>query len=234
VIPLGDTAYPDGTPEQFEECYDPTWGRHLARTRPAVGGHEYHTPGASGYFGYFGTAAGDPAKGYYSFDLGSWHVVVLNSECAQVGGCDRGSPQETWLRADLAANTARCTLAVHHSPRFSSGSIHGSNASMTAFWDALYEAGAEVVLSGDDHLYERFAPQTPSGAPDLASGVRQFVVGTGGFYLYGFGEIQPNSEARNDTSYGVLRLTLHADRYEWSFLAVAGQTFSDSGSTSCH
>jgi Concanavalin A-like lectin/glucanases superfamily/Bacterial Ig-like domain len=233
VIPLGDTAYLDGTPEEFASCYDPTWGRHLARTRPAVGDHEYRTPGASGYFQYFGAAAGDPTKGYYSFDLGTWHVVILNSTCGAIGGCHAGSPQETWLRADLDANPAACTLAVIHSPRFSSGSIHGNDLEVTDLWRALYDEGAEVVLSGNDHLYERFAPQTPTGALSPL-GIRQFVVGTGGNGLYSFGKLEPNSEARENTTYGVLRVTLRPGAYDWTFLPESGKTFSDSGSASCH
>ncbi|HET6622980.1 MAG TPA: Calx-beta domain-containing protein, partial [Gaiellaceae bacterium] len=159
VLALGDLQYEDATRAKFGASYDPSWGRLRSITRPVPGNHEYRTDGADGYFGYFGAAAGDPAKGYYSYDLGGWHLVALNSSCSEVGGCGAGSRQERWLRADLAASSAPCTLAYWHHPRFSSGS-HGSDPSYEAFWRALYEAGADVVLVGHDHDYERFAPQT--------------------------------------------------------------------------
>ncbi|MCC9076621.1 DUF4832 domain-containing protein [Litorilinea aerophila] len=239
VFTLGDNAYPDGTLTQFQECYGPGWGRHKGRTRPAPGNHDYHVPGAAGYYTYFGEAASpldagctSDCKGYYSYDLGDWHIIVLNSEI------DRGadSPQVQWLRADLAANPRTCTLAYWHKPRFSSGR-HGNNRSVRAFWEVLYEYGADVVLSGHDHTYERFAPQDPEGQADPARGIRQFVVGTGGASLYSFSEIQPNSEVRNDTAWGVLKLTLHPDRYDWEFIpATVSQdapTFTDAGSANC-
>lgn len=182
VFTLGDNAYPDGSVEDYA-CYGDSWGRSKDRTYPAVGGHDYATPGATGYFGYFGAAAGDPTKGYYSYDLGSWHIVVLNSQCSEVGGCGAGSPQEQWLRNDLAAHSNTRTLAYWHEPRFSSGSVHGSHPGMQAFWQALYEVGAELVMGGDDHLYERFLPQAGDGSLDLAYGVTQFVVGTGGYQV---------------------------------------------------
>jgi hypothetical protein len=234
VFTLGDNAYPNGTPEEYTSCYGPTWGRAKARTFPAVGGHDYATPGAAGYFGYFGTAAGDPARGYYSYDLGSWHVIVLNSNCNEVGGCDAGSQQERWLRADLAAHPGLCTLAYWHSPLFNSGSVHGSSPDTRPFWDALYEAGAEVVLNGDEHVYERFLPQAPDGRLDLAGGITQFTVGTGGYLLYDFAEILPNSAARIDDAAGVIELVLHAGSYEWRFLPIPGEVSTDSGSASCH
>ncbi len=183
VAVLGDTAYENGTPDEFARCYEPTWGRHKARTRPAVGNHEYGTPGAAGYFAYFGAAAGEAGKGWYSYDLGAWHVVALNSNCSLVG-CQAGSEQEQWLRADLAANGARCTVAYMHHPRFSSGNVHGGSSAVDPLWRALEADGAELVLAGHDHDYERFAPQTASGALDVERGVRQFVVGTGGRPLY--------------------------------------------------
>ncbi|MDQ3880216.1 MAG: metallophosphoesterase [Chloroflexota bacterium] len=231
VLALGDLAYPSGTAGDFANCYAPTWGRHAARTRPVPGNHDYETQGAAGYFGYFGAAAGDPSQGWYSYDLGAWHVVALNSLCAAVGGCGPGSPQEQWLRADLAAHPAPCTLAYWHHPRFSSAQ-HGSDATYDAFWQALYEAHADVVLVGHDHVYERFAAQSPGGAAD-AGGIRQFTVGTGGRSHYEFGAPIANSELRDNTTYGVLELTLRASGYEWEFVSVAGGTFTDVGSASC-
>ena len=208
IAALGDIVYDSGTSQEFATCYHPSWGRHKSRTRPAVGNHEYVTPGGAGYFGYFGDAAGDPSKGYYSYELGSWHVVVLNSNCAQVG-CGVGSPQEQWLRADLAAHPTACTLAYWHHPRFSSSNVHGNHPELEPLWWALYEHGADIVLSGHDHNYERFAPQDSNGALDWDRGIRQFVVGTGGRSHYGFATTQPNSEVRNGDTFGVLRLRLH-------------------------
>ena len=204
------------------------------RTRPSPGNHEYETPGASGYFTYFGAAAGEPAKGYYSYDLGSWHVISLNSNCSSVaGGCAAGSPQEQWLKADLAAHSNECTLAYWHHPRFSSG-IHGDEAFVGPFWDALYQAGADVVLNGHDHDYERFAPQNPSGQADPAQGISEFVVGTGGAELRNFRTIKPNSEVRVAQQNGVLKMTLHPDGYDWQFLTAPVGTIADTGSASCH
>jgi hypothetical protein len=234
VATLGDTVYETGTPQNYAACYSPTWGRHKRRTMPAVGDHEYKTPGASGYFGYFGAAAGEPGRGWYSYALGAWHVVVLNSACDEVGGCEAGSPQEQWLQADLAAHPTLCTLAYWHSPRFSSGGLHRDDPAVEPLWQALYDHGAEVVLSGNDHDYERFAPQTPAGEPDPLDGVRQFVVGTGGRYLRPMGALQPNSEASSAATFGVLRLKLDPAGYEWEFVPAAGGPFRDSGSASCH
>lgn len=234
MFTLGDNAYQSGAIEEFADCYEPSWGRHKARTRPAAGNHEYYTPGAAGYYDYFGAAAGEPGKGYYSYDLGTWRAVVINSNCYDVGGCHAGSPQEQWLRADLAAHRRPCTLAYWHYPRFSSGMWHGSFSLMQPIWQALYDAGAEVVLSGHEHNYERFAPQDADGAADPARGIRQFVVGTGGKELYPLGPGIPNSEVRNDQSFGVLKLILRAGAYDWEFLPVAGQTSRDSGSAPCH
>jgi hypothetical protein len=234
VAVLGDTAYPSGTPEEYAQCYDPAWGHFRDRTRPAVGNHEYATPGASGYFAYFGLSAGPSGLGYYSYDLGSWHVVVLNSQCWEVGGCGRGDPQAEWLEGDLLAHPAECTLAYWHVPRFSSG-IHGSSDVVQAYWEILVEAGAEIVLSGHDHDYERFAPQDSQGMADPESGVRQFVVGTGGYGRYFFRDPPlPNSEVRDSSTYGVLVLRLFVGRYEWEFVPVAGGTFTDAGSAACH
>jgi hypothetical protein len=233
VFAAGDNVYEDGTAAEFTNCYNPSWGRHKARTYPAVGNHEYHTAGASGYFGYFGAAAGDPSKGYYSYNLGEWHIISLNSMCENVGGCEATSPMVGWLEQDLAANPKACTLAYVHHPLFSSGE-HGNQTKMGATWDALYAANADVVLSGHDHHYERFAPQTPSGAADTARGIREFVVGMGGGSHYGIVSIQPNSEVRNTDTYGVLKLILHPTSYDWQFVPEAGKTFTDSGSDQCH
>ncbi len=234
VATLGDHVYEFATDSDFANCYDPTWGRHKARTRPGVGGHEYLTPGAAPYYSYFGAAAGDSDEGYYSYDLGSWHVVMLNPQCSEVGGCGEGSPQEQWLRDDLQAHPSSCTLAVIHEPRFSSGAVHGNHPEMQPFWRALYDHGAEIVLSGDDHLYERFAPQTPAGVADTELGIRQFVVGTGGRSHYAFASIQPNSQAREENSFGVIRLSLRPGAYDWEFVPEAGRTFTDGGTTLCH
>jgi hypothetical protein len=233
VFTTGDNAYPDGTAAQYANCYDPTWGRHKARTRPAVGNHEYHTAGASAYFNYFGAAAGDPNRGYYSYDLGGWHIVVLNSNCDQVGGCGVGSLQEQWLRVDLAAHPAACTLAYWHAPRFSSGIIHGSSRAMATIWQVLYDYGAEVVLTGHEHHYERFARQDANGVADPERGIREFVLGMGGNSHYAFGTPIANSELRNSDTFGVLKLTLHATSYDWQFIPEAGKTFTDAGSEAC-
>jgi acid phosphatase type 7 len=233
VVALGDVVYDTGTSAEFTNCYHPTWGRHRSRTSPAVGNHEYLTAGASGYFNYFGSLAGDPTKGYYSYNLGAWHIVVINSNCSRVGGCHIGSPQETWLKADLAANPRTCTLAYWHHPRFSSGRL-GNWSSMGPIWQALYNFNADVVLVGHDHIYERFAPQNPSGQLDTQRGIREFVVGTGGKNHASFGTIKPNSQVRNSDTFGVLQLTLHSSSYDWRFIPEPGKTFTDSGSTACH
>ena len=234
VFTLGDNAYPNGSASDYANCYDGSWGRVKARTMPTPGNHEYQTAGAAGYFGYFGSAAGDPTKGYYSYDLGAWHIVVLNSNsaCTTIS-CSATSAQVQWLKADLAASTKSCTLAYWHHPRFNSGVEHGNLTAVGPFWDALYAAGAEIVLNGHEHVYERFAPQTPNAVAD-PNGIRQFTVGTGGAALYSFSStIQPNSERRNNTSMGVLKLTLKAGGYDWQFIPATG-SFTDSGSATCH
>jgi hypothetical protein len=238
IFTIGDNAYPHGSANDFATCYDPTWGQFKSRTRPALGDHEYETPNASGYFNYFqnqlspyGASATDPNRGYYSYDLGSWHVSVLNAACADAPACS-DSAQAAWLDADLAAHPNQCTMAILSAPRWSSGSVHGSNATMAPYFQVLYQRGAELLLGGDDHLYERFAPQDPQGFYD-AAGVRQLVAGTGGGSLYSFGTIQRNSEVRKSGSYGILKLTLHAGSYEWEFVPTSG-SFSDSGTTACH
>ena len=233
VMAVGDLAYPDGSKENFV-CYDKTWGRARSRTRPAPGNHEFHSSGATPYFDYFGKLAGDPKTGYYSYELGSWHIIVLNSECKDVGGCEAGSPEEKWLRADLASHPVACTLAYWHKPLFSSGSAHGNDLTMKPLWDALYEANADVVVNGHDHDYERFAPQTPDGALDPGRGIREFVVGTGGKNHRPFSEPKPNSEVRGATAFGVLKLTLKPKSYDWQFIPEEGKTFTDAGRGVCH
>ena len=242
VLPLGDLQYDCGGYTAFLNSYNLSWGRVKSITRPAPGNKEYQTSGgtdcdrtgsAAGYYNYFGVAAGDRTRGYYSFDLGSWHLIALNSNCSSVGDCSAGSPQETWLRADLAAHPAACTLAFWHHPRFSSSSV-GGTSSVAAFWDALYDAGAELVLNGHAHVYERFGPQTPSANANPARGIREIIVGTGGKSFHNFSGTQRNSEVRNNTTYGVLKLTLRPAGYDWQFLPEAGKTFTDSGSTACH
>jgi hypothetical protein len=238
VLTLGDNQYEDGALAKFQASYDASWGRVKSITRPSAGNHEYSTADATGHFDYFnGTGnptgpAGERGKGYYSFDIGSWHLIALNSNCSRVGGCGVGSPQEQWLKSDLTAHPNSCTLAYWHHARFSSGP-HGNHASMQPIWQALYDASADVVLGGHDHAYERFAPQDPDGALDLSRGIRQFVVGSGGKSHYSFTTTQPNSEARNSDTFGVLKLTLHPTGYEWRFAAEAGKTFTDSGSDDC-
>lgn len=234
VATLGDNAYERGSGAEFANCFGPSWGAFKDRIYPAPGNHEYLTPGAQGYFDYYGAAAGVIGKGYYSYDLGAWHVVVLNSQCWEIGGCGATAPQSQWLKADLSAHPALCTLAYWHVPRFSSGA-HGDSNLVQSFWDLLYAAGADVVLDGHDHDYERFAPQNPQGQADAARGILEFVVGTGGRSHYPFpGGPQPNTLVRNDATFGVLKLTLHAGSYDWEFVPVAGKTFTDSGSGTCH
>ena len=237
VLPLGDEQYDDGTLSKFQSVYDPTWGRANNLARPAVGNHEYLIANATGYFDYFnGTGnatgpAGDRDKGYYSLNVGAWHIVALNSNCSEVS-CASGSPQETWLRADLSDNPTRCTLAFWHHPRFSSG-LAGNNGNMGALFTDLYNANADVALTAHDHLYERFAPQTPSAVAST-QGIREFVVGTGGKSLVDWGTIKANSEVRDNTTFGVIRLTLRPTSYDWQFVPIPGQSFTDSGSTACH
>jgi hypothetical protein len=260
VMAVGDNAYEFGSPADYRGCYRPTWGRFRARTRPATGNHEYLTPGAAGYFAYFGRRAAPPL-GYYSYDLGSWHVVVINST-TQVYACwppeltefpvgfpqlpvpDTPGPaagracagdvlQQLWLAADLAAHRgARCTIAYFHHPRFSSG-MHGNHYQMQKMWDLMYAAGVDVVISGHDHLYERFAPQDPDGNADAARGIRQFTVGTGGAEFYGVSVRQPNSEVLINTIHGVITLALDDGHYAWAFVGV-DHTVRDSGSGVCH
>ena len=232
VFTAGDNAYETGSAANYRDCYDPTWGAFRDRTYPVPGNHEYETSGAAGYFNYFGAMAGPVGTGWYAYDLGGWRIYALNSNCLVVG-CDVGSAQEQWLRADLATSPRPCVLAYWHHPRFSSGQ-HGNNSEVAALWNALYDAGADLVVNGHDHSYERFAPQTPSGTADAATGIRQFVVGTGGASLRSFSTIRANSQLRNSTTYGVIKLTLSTDAYAWQFVPAGSGTFKDSGSGTCH
>lgn len=222
IAALGDIAYERGTDAEFARCFDPAWGRMNDRMRPALGNHDYLTDGAAGYFDYFGRSAGSRGEGWYSYDLGAWHVVVLNSNCAVVD-CRTGSPQLDWLRADLSEADAPCLLAYWHHPRWSSGR-HGSMAFVQPFWDVLERAGVDVILNGHDHTYERVE----------VDGVRQFVVGTGGRSLYPFTKPPlPTTKVRSDGAYGALWLSLAADGYRWEFISLGSSGFGDTGSGSC-
>jgi hypothetical protein len=231
VFTAGDNAYQDGSDADYA-CYDQSWGRHKARTRPSAGNHDHHTSGAAGYFRYFGANAGPAGRGYYSYDIGAWHIISLDSGHDYGWDVTASGPQGQWLAADLAANTKRCILAYWHYPRFSSSSNHGSDPAMQPFWQLLYQAHAAIVISGHDHTYERFAPQSPTGVAD-ARGIREFVVGMGGAGSYSFSTPLVNSEVRNSGTQGVLKLTLSDGSYSWQFIPVAGKSFTDSGSGSC-
>jgi hypothetical protein len=245
VFTLGDNAYETGTLSEFNNCYNPSWGRHKARTRPTLGDHDYAdggNPNATGYMTYFqsqlapfGASATDPNRGYYSYDLGAWHIVAVNAVCGGAASGCNPALQLSWLQADLAAHPTLCTLALVSAPRFSSGSVHGNNPEMQPIWDVLAAAGTELSLSGDDHDYERFAPQNGQGAYQPL-GMREIVVGTGGRSHYPFagGTVRANSEVRNDDTWGILRLVLRSSSYEWEFIPEAGRTFIDSGSSACH
>jgi len=240
VYTLGDNVYPYGSTANFRNCYDPTWGKYKKRTKPAVGNHEYYdenfnsTTAAGPYFDYFGARAGARGKGYYSYNRGSWHIVVLNSNCEKVGGCGRRSPQGRWLRNDLANHQAGCTLAYFHRPLYSTG-INVAGPDVKPFWSMLHDRDADVIINGHAHRYERFAPMTPSGTRS-DNGIRQIVAGTGG--QPGGSEISradaPNLQRVKTDVYGVLKLSLRADSYAWKFVPIAGKTFTDSGTTSCH
>lgn len=234
VLSLGDSINLGATLQDFQNCYAPTWGRSFDRIYPIPGNHDYDTQGAAGYFTYFGDKATplEPGcrrdcKGYYSYDLGAWHIVALNSEVPSHAGTE----QEQWLRADLAAHPTQCTLAYWHRARISS-SRNGLNGPV-GLWQALYDYGGDIVLSGHDHLYERFAPLNPGLEADPEHGIRQFIVGTGGHDHFDFKTIRPGSEARDNETWGVLKLTLHPDSYDWEFLPIPGQTFTDKGSAPC-
>jgi acid phosphatase type 7 len=235
VAAIGDLALENGSAADFADCYAKTWGAFKSRTRPVPGNHEFHSGGATPYFQYFGAAAGDPSKGYYSYQLGAWHIIAINGECKDLGGCQAGSAEEKWLRADLKVHPAACTLAYWHEPLFSSGAKHGDNPAYRDFWRDLYAANATIVLNGHDHDYERFAPQTPNGQADPKRGIREFVVGTGGNHERDFSATpQPNSQVRITDTFGVLKLTLHPHSYDWQFIPQAGETSHDSGTDTCH
>lgn len=229
IFTLGDNAYMEGTARQFRECYDPAWGRFKGRTFPTPGNHDYVTAGATGYFDYFGAQAGTPGLGYYSFDHGAWHIISLNSEIAT----GTNSQQYSWLVDDLQASTSNCTLAYWHKPLFTSGP-NGENPHMRAIFRLLYDHGAEIVLNGHDHLYERFAPQDPDGRFDRERGIVQFIVGTGGVPTYPFLAARPNSERRISDTHGILKLTLSMNAYQYEFIPVPGKTGTDFGTGICH
>lgn len=235
VFTAGDNAYEKGTAAQFAQCYDKTWGRFKDRTHPASGNHDYSTDSGGPYYDYFGDAAGTKGQGWYSYDLGDWHIVVLNSNCTTNGKCAEGSVQEQWLKADLAASNAKCTAAVVHHPLFSSDNVEGSQKHVKPLWDDLYAAGADLVISGHARVYERFAPQTPAGAVDEEFGLPLINVGTGGRgHANFFTPPLRNSVARDKTSWGVLKLTLRAGAFDWEFVPVEGANFSDAGTRQCH
>jgi acid phosphatase type 7 len=238
VFAAGDLAYERGSAADFKNCYEPAWGRFKDRTRPALGNHEYADPKASGYFQYWGVRAGPQGKGYYSYDLGDWHLVVLNTNCdaKDLGGCAAGTPQETWLRQDLAKHANACILAYGHHALFSSGVFksHAVHPELKQLWEDLYAAHADLILAGHEHSYERFAPQDPEGKADPAHGIREIVVGTGGRSHDLLGFATPNSEVRDWDTYGVLKLTLGPGHYTWEFIPAAGGTFTDKGSANCH
>jgi len=237
VFAAGDLAYERGTYEEFQACYQPTWGRFKQRTRPAPGNHEYNGSEASGYFRYWGKQAGEPEKGYYSYDLGAWHIVVLNTNCSvkDLGGCDKDSPEETWLRQDLALHAKACILAYGHHALFSSGVFpkHARHPELQAFWADLYATHADLIIAAHEHSYERFAAQNPEGVAEPRRGIREIVVGTGGRSHTLLGPPLENSEVRNDDTYGVLKLTLSPKEYQWEFIPEAGKTFRDSGGGLC-
>jgi hypothetical protein len=224
VFTTGDNAYNRGTYNEYLNCYEPTWGRHKERTKPVPGNHEYRSEGAAGYIQYFNNV-----PSYYAYNLGGWRIYALNSEI----DASAGSPQLLWLQTDLAANPRRCVLAYWHRPRWSSGKEHGNDADYQAFWQILYEAGAELVINGHEHLYERFAEMDATGAP-VSQGLREIVVGTGGASLYEFDTPLPSSEVRDSSTFGVLKLTLRTDSYDWEFIPVQGESFTDRGTTNCH
>ena len=235
VLSLGDLQYNDGTLSKFMDSYHQDWGKDKAKTYPVPGNHEYGTDEASGYFDYFADGqAGEKGKGYYSFDIGGWHLVALNSNCGDIGGCDQSSPQYEWLMKDLLSNKSACTLAFWHHPRFTSGRYNGDNNTTSRsapFWDLLYQDRADVILNGHDHLYERFALQRPDAGAD-SLGIRQFTVGTGGKALYKRSAVKENSQSLIDDRFGVLAIDLLAKAYRWQFVATSGEVL-DSGYQQC-
>lgn len=234
ILALGDLAYAAGTEAEFERCFDPAWGGLRGRIHPVPGNHEYQTAGAGPYYEYFGGSAGTAGLGWYSFDIGEWHIIALNSNCeTRTNFCSDDSPQGDWLESDLARHRNQCTLAIMHHPRWSSGD-HGSDPMLSDLWTMLDDAGVEAVLAGHDHDYERFGAMDASGVADPATGMRQFVVGTGGRALDPFASVEPNSEARSNVDYGVLQLSLYADHYDWAFVPQTPGGYTDAGSDTCH
>lgn len=229
VLAAGDLAYSSGTASEFQNCYQPTWGRFKQRTLPVPGNHEYGSTNAQPYFDYWGRQAGEPGKGYYATQLGAWHIIALNSNID--AGID--SEQARWLRNELMQHKSRCTLAFWHHPIFSSGE-HGNDPKMAALWNLLFDAGADLVITAHEHDYERFAPLNDRGELDNKRGIRQIVVGTGGAKLRRFQGIHAHSEVRDHETFGVIKLTLKPSSYEWQFVPIAGQTFTDSGAGTCH
>ena len=233
IASLGDESGDQGTADEFDNCFDPVWAPFKARTHPAIGNHDWGTGNANGYFDYWGAAAGPRNQGWYSYDVGTWHIVVLSSYCGKVGGCGLGSPQVAWLKQDLAAHQTQCTLAYWHHPYFTSSPQPGTSGNTSGFWTTLYNYGADVIVNAHIHLYERFAPQNPSGQLDQARGIREFVVGTGGGAMVSWSSRAANSEVIQNSSFGILELTLHPGSYDWSFVPATG-SFTDSGSGTCH
>ncbi|MFL5759808.1 MAG: metallophosphoesterase family protein, partial [Thermomicrobiales bacterium] len=237
VFTLGDNAYDNGTSTEFANCYNPAWGGFKNRTHPAPGNHDYSTANATGYFGYFGAAAGDPTKGYYSYDLpgSNWHVIVVNSNCGSIGGCAVGNPQYVWLQADLVANSSKNVVAMWHHPRYSSGTTHGNATNMDAIWDLLVVNHVDLVLNGHEHNLEVFAPLGASDNVDTANGTREFVIGTGGKDgNYPFGAAITGSGYRCAGALGVMEFQLYGDHYTWQFINSPGSTCSTSGSQPVH
>jgi hypothetical protein len=238
VFAAGDLVYEHGNAEEFRNCYGPTWGRFKNRTRPTLGNHEYGVPNASAYFDYWGAQAGPAEKGYYSYDLGIWHIIALNTNCDApgLGGCGTGSPQEVWLRQDLSEHPNACIVAYGHHALFSSGIFtrHAIHPELRQLWRDLYAAHADLMLVGHEHAYERFAAQDPDGHADPEHGIREIVVGTGGRSHDPLGFATPNSEVRDTDTFGVLKVTLSPHSYTWEFIPEEGKTFRDSGVGICH
>jgi hypothetical protein len=234
IFTAGDNTQSNGTEDEFRNCFDPSWGRFKSRIHPSPGNHDANTDQLAPYFNYFGDAAGERGKGYYSYELGDWHVISLNSNCELAGGCRAGSPQEQWLKADLAVHPAGCTLAYWHAPMFNSGH-HGNYGEMIDLWRNLYDAGAELIINGHDHHYERFAPQDPDGNADPERGIREFIVGTGGAWFQDITwDPQPNSEVIIQNVHGLLKLELISAHYNWEFVPVPGSEATDAGTQMCH
>ncbi len=234
VFAVGDMPHNGGTDADYAMCFQPAWGAFRSRMIPVPGNHDYYSMDAGGYYNYFGAAAGDPTKGYYSLNLGTWHIVVLNSECGHIsGGCGAGSPQDQWLQSDLTANKQTCIMALWHEPYYTSSSVVAPATATQQLWADLYNAHAALIVNGHAHSYERFAPQDPNGNA-ATNGIVEIVAGTGGTQLFGFNSsLAANEVVRNNTAFGVLKLTLHSTSYDWQFIPISGQTFTDSGTQTC-